>query len=92
MSTDGPEPVTVKGVAQVEVNVPVKLECSAPSVPPASYSWTFNGTKTPITTGDYVIDHVTYTNTGTYTCEAYNALTGKTTTNSHFLTVKGRTL
>ncbi|XP_072304429.1 cell adhesion molecule CEACAM20-like isoform X2 [Eucyclogobius newberryi] len=85
----GPEPVQLSGESEVEVKDPVTLSCSASSVPPANYTWKFNGTKTPVTTGNYVIQSPAYSNTGTYTCEAYNALTGKTSSKTHFLSVRG---
>lgn len=65
------------------------LDCSAPSVPPAIFSWKFNNTLTDVKTAQYLIDMALYKNTGTYTCEAYNAVTGKSTAQSHFLSVKG---
>ncbi|KAJ0003831.1 hypothetical protein NQD34_008929 [Periophthalmus magnuspinnatus] len=85
----GPEAVELSGESEVEVTDPLKLECSAPSVPPANYTWTFNGTKTTVTTSYYIIEKVTFSNTGTYKCEAYNALTGKTSSKTHMLAVRG---
>uniref|UniRef100_A0AAQ4QSN9 Ig-like domain-containing protein n=2 Tax=Gasterosteus aculeatus aculeatus TaxID=481459 RepID=A0AAQ4QSN9_GASAC len=84
----GPEQATVTGQKAVEVNDKVTLDCSAPSVPPAIFSWKFNNTLTDVKTARYLIDMALYKNTGTYTCEAYNAVTGKTTAQSHFLSVK----
>lgn len=84
----GPETVVLSGDAEVEVNDPVKLDCSAPSLPPANYTWKFNGTLTPVTSDHYVIDHALYSNTGTYTCEAHNAETGGTSSKSVFVSVK----
>ncbi|XP_044192063.1 carcinoembryonic antigen-related cell adhesion molecule 1-like [Thunnus albacares] len=84
----GPEPAEVKGEDAVEVNDPVKMECAAVSVPPATYTWKFNGTLTKVTTAQYVIEKAVYKNTGTYTCEARNSVTGKTTTKAHNLSVK----
>lgn len=90
MSPVGPEPVTVTGEDAVEVKDPVKLQCSAVSVPAATYTWKFNGTLTDVKTAEYTIGNAVYKNTGTYTCEAYNAVTGKTSTSSHKLSVKGQ--
>ncbi|CAL9690979.1 unnamed protein product [Knipowitschia caucasica] len=84
----GPEPVQLNGDSKVEVSDMVTLDCSAASVPPANYTWKFNDTKTAVTTSQYSIPKVTYSNTGTYTCEAFNALTGKTSSKSHFLVVR----
>ncbi|XP_051812118.1 carcinoembryonic antigen-related cell adhesion molecule 20-like [Acanthochromis polyacanthus] len=84
----GPEPASVKGEDAVEVNDPVKLTCSAASVPPSIYTWKFNGSETPVKTADYSIAEAMYKDTGSYTCTAYNNVTGKSTTASHFLSVK----
>ncbi|XP_053302910.1 carcinoembryonic antigen-related cell adhesion molecule 5 [Pleuronectes platessa] len=84
----GPETALVKGEEAVEVNDPITLTCSASSYPTANFTWKFNGTATDIKTDKYTIDKAKYKNTGTYTCEAHNAVTGKTVTYSHKLSVK----
>ncbi|XP_073319630.1 cell adhesion molecule CEACAM5 [Pagrus major] len=84
----GPEPVDVKGDSAVEVNDKVTLTCAAASVPPANFTWKFNGTLTDVKTAEYVIEEAKYKNSGTYTCEANNAVTGKKSVSSHFLSVK----
>lgn len=84
----GPEQPTVTGAKATEVNRQVMLTCSAPSVPAASYTWKLNGTDTKINTAVYTIESAAYKDSGTYTCEAYNRITGKTTTTSHKLSVK----
>lgn len=66
------------------------LTCVAPSVPAASYTWKINGTDTNVKTAVYPIPSVSYTDSGTYTCVAYNIITGKTTTITHQLSVKGK--
>lgn len=89
-SPDGPEEPKVTGDEAVEINDKVTLTCSAPSVPPANFTWRFNGTETGVTAATYVIDSAVYKNTGTYTCEAHNAVTGKTGRAAHSLSVKGK--
>ncbi|XP_070840635.1 cell adhesion molecule CEACAM20 isoform X1 [Chaetodon trifascialis] len=84
----GPEPVTVSGNNAVEVNDEVTLTCSADSVPPANFTWKFNQTVTDVKTATYTIPKAVYKNSGMYTCEAYNAITGKTTMLTHTLSVK----
>ncbi|KAM8840576.1 cell adhesion molecule CEACAM20 [Spinachia spinachia] len=84
----GPEQAAVQGEKAVEVNDKVALDCSAPSIPPANFTWKFNSTMTNVKTARYVIDMALYKNTGTYTCEAHNVVTGKTAASSHFLSVK----
>lgn len=89
MSSDGPEEPRVTGPEAAEVNDRVTLTCSAPSVPPANFTWTFNGSAMPVTTATYVIDKVAFKDTGTYACEAHNAVTGGRRQSKHFLSVKG---
>ncbi|XP_031598163.1 carcinoembryonic antigen-related cell adhesion molecule 5-like [Oreochromis aureus] len=85
----GPEQPTIKADKAVEVNQRVELTCSAPSVPPANYTWKLNGTATTTTAAVFIITSAAYKDTGTYTCEARNIITGKTTTTSHNLSVRG---
>lgn len=84
----GPEPLLLLGDTEVEVTDPVSLECTASSMPPAEISWKFNGTKTKVVGNTYVIEKAVYADTGKYTCEAYNSVTGKTVTKDHLLSVK----
>lgn len=80
----------MKGAEAVEVHDKVLLKCVAASVPPASFTWKFNGTVTDVKTAEFSIEDPKYKNSGTYMCEAHNAVTGKTTSASHFLSVKGK--
>ncbi|KAL6100272.1 uncharacterized protein ACO6RY_01916 [Pungitius sinensis] len=84
----GPELVAVMGEKAVEVNAKVALDCSALSIPRANFTWKFNNTMTDVKTARYVIEAANYKNTGMYTCEAHNSVTGKTAEFSHFLSVK----
>ncbi|XP_034401554.1 carcinoembryonic antigen-related cell adhesion molecule 5 [Cyclopterus lumpus] len=85
----GPEPAMVSGENAVEVkDLQVELECSAASVPPANFTWKFNGTMTAVKTSTYLIKMARYKNSGTYTCEAHNAVTGKNSSYTHVLSVK----
>ncbi|XP_035038208.2 carcinoembryonic antigen-related cell adhesion molecule 2 [Hippoglossus stenolepis] len=84
----GPETAMVEGKEAVEVNEPITLTCSAESYPTANFTWKFNGTVTDVKTDKYIIMEAKYKNTGTYTCEAHNTVTGKTATGSHKLSVK----
>lgn len=68
------------------------LTCTAPSLPLANFSWTFNGSlmanvATPVLT----ITKAMYKNSGVYECKASNAVTGKSATARHVLAVKGTT-
>ncbi|XP_077404876.1 cell adhesion molecule CEACAM5-like [Vanacampus margaritifer] len=84
----GPEAVTVSGENAVEVGNAVSLRCSAASVPPANFTWKFNGTLTDVKTATYAIAEVVYKNTGAYMCQARNAVTGKNAAYTHNLAVK----
>ncbi|XP_077599635.1 cell adhesion molecule CEACAM6-like [Stigmatopora nigra] len=84
----GPEEVKVSGDSAVEVGDGVNLRCSAASVPNANFTWKFNGTLTPTKTSTYAIAEANYKNTGTYTCQAHNSVTGKSAVSTHNLSVK----
>ncbi|KAK1879851.1 Carcinoembryonic antigen-related cell adhesion molecule 20 [Dissostichus eleginoides] len=84
----GPEAALVSGESAVEVDTKVVLTCSAASVPPANFTWKFNGTKTDVKTAQYQIEAARYKNTGMYMCEAHNPVTGKTSNHTHTLSVK----
>ncbi|XP_068188614.1 carcinoembryonic antigen-related cell adhesion molecule 5 [Antennarius striatus] len=84
----GPEPATVLGDKEVEVTDKVMLTCAAASVPPANFTWKFNGTLTNVKTATYTIEKAVYKDTGIYTCEANNAVTGKSTMSTHNLAVR----
>ncbi|XP_053720065.1 carcinoembryonic antigen-related cell adhesion molecule 5 [Synchiropus splendidus] len=84
----GPEPVTITGKQEVEVDDAVTLTCAAASVPPANIIWKFNDTATTVKGPNYVIEKAVYKNTGLYTCEAHNTVTGKKTVGTHHMMVK----
>ncbi|XP_077362360.1 cell adhesion molecule CEACAM20 [Festucalex cinctus] len=85
----GPESVTVTGESAVEVGDGVTLRCSAASVPPADFTWKFNGTlQSDVKTDTYAIAEAVYKNTGAYTCQARNAVTGANAAYTHNLAVK----
>ena len=90
-SPDGPEEVKVTGENGVEITESVNLKCVAKSLPAATFVWKFNGTLTQVTSPDYVMEGAVYKNTGIYTCEATNAITGLTMSAAHLLSVKGKT-
>ncbi|XP_027142438.1 carcinoembryonic antigen-related cell adhesion molecule 5 [Larimichthys crocea] len=84
----GPEQAVVTGEGAIEFDDRVTLTCSAASVPPANFTWKFNGTLTNVKTATYSIEKAVYKNSGTYMCQAHNAITGKMTTSTHNLSVK----
>ncbi|XP_042361969.1 carcinoembryonic antigen-related cell adhesion molecule 5-like [Plectropomus leopardus] len=84
----GPESVKVTGPEAVEMNDNVEFFCTAASMPPANFTWKFNGTVMPVKAAQYKIEMARYKNSGTYTCEAHNPVTGKTIMHTHTLSVK----
>lgn len=83
----GPEPAVVMGQSSVEVNNWLTLTCSAASIPPANFTWSFNGMETEVKMVQFTIEKAALWNAGTYTCEATNGFTGKTTVYKHTLSV-----
>ncbi|XP_014904319.1 carcinoembryonic antigen-related cell adhesion molecule 2 isoform X1 [Poecilia latipinna] len=76
----GPEAPVVKGDPEVQLNTRVELTCSVSSVPPAKIIWKLNGTVIPGETKEKLIyNSIDYKSSGTYTCEASNEVTGKST-------------
>ncbi|XP_036394136.1 carcinoembryonic antigen-related cell adhesion molecule 5-like [Megalops cyprinoides] len=74
----GPQDVVIQGEREVEVGQRVELKCSALSIPPATFTWTVNGTETDVRTAEYTIEKATHGNSGDYICVASNAVTGST--------------
>lgn len=85
----GPESAKVEGKLAVELEDLVALTCSVSSVPPANITWRINGTVIPKQTKNVlIIEKAAYKDSGKYTCEASNSVTGKSTTSSHDLSVQ----
>ncbi|KAI1886249.1 hypothetical protein AGOR_G00212050 [Albula goreensis] len=86
----GPEDVLIQGASDIEVGQTVVLICSASSEPPATFTWTLNGTETSVMAAEYTVEDVTYDDSGNYTCVAENAVTGSSGSSAvHVLFVKG---
>nr|CAP71925.1 si:dkey-81p7.13 [Danio rerio] len=84
----GPDGVSIDGPDVVNLGVPVSLSCSANSEPSASFSWTFNGSDTGVTTDKYTIDKTDFRNSGEYICTASNNVTNKEEFKKHALIVQ----
>lgn len=82
----------VKGDKEVQLKTRVELTCSVSSVPPAKIIWKLNGTVIPGETKDTLIyNNIEYKHSGTYTCEASNEVTRKSTNSPPLsVTVKGK--
>ena len=79
----------MEGQVEVELDDTVELICSAKSIPAATYTWRFNDSLLSEKTTKLSITKALYKNSGNYTCEAHNSVTGKKAASSHFLSVKG---
>ncbi|XP_077061632.1 cell adhesion molecule CEACAM5-like [Siphateles boraxobius] len=84
----GPEVVSIVGPEVVDLGVRVSLSCSANSEPSASFSWTFNGTNTSVTTDTFTIEETDLTHSGDYECTASNNVTKRSDARRHALLVK----
>lgn len=74
----------------VKFEEPAKLKCSADSVPPSVFSWKLNGTAMNVSQADIIIDKARVTDSGMYTCEAFNPITGMKKIMTHKLAVTGK--
>ncbi|KAL6489490.1 hypothetical protein MHYP_G00032310 [Metynnis hypsauchen] len=87
----GPDSVRIEGDGEVEEGGSVTFRCSADSVPEPRYTWTFNRTNTGLTTDSFTVNQVTFSDSGTYSCTARNDVTGRESSASHTLVVRGKT-
>lgn len=89
--SDGPVGVQIKGDNQATMGQAVQINCSVDSFPVPTFVWKFNGT---VLLGEtkqcYVIQSFEDKNSGIYTCEAFNNVTGVKNTASFNLGVKGK--
>ncbi|KTF73741.1 hypothetical protein cypCar_00031275 [Cyprinus carpio] len=83
----GPVNGKVDGKKEVKFEELVKLTCSAESVPPSTYSWKLNGTAKNFSNAVLTIEKAMVTDSGLYTCEAFNPITGMMTSATHKLAV-----
>uniref|UniRef100_A0A5F8G6C3 Carcinoembryonic antigen-related cell adhesion molecule 6-like n=1 Tax=Monodelphis domestica TaxID=13616 RepID=A0A5F8G6C3_MONDO len=80
----GPEeiklyPNSVNGSINVTSKENLTLACEATSLPPAQYTWQFNGSSISENSGhNYTIYHASWENAGTYVCLAMNNVTNAT--------------
>ncbi|KAJ8388819.1 hypothetical protein AAFF_G00125750 [Aldrovandia affinis] len=85
----GPENVVIDGDFEVDVGDTVVLICSASSVPPPAFTWSFNRTESSVTTAEYTVGNAMDGDSGNYICVAENTLTGLNNSSAvHVLTVR----
>ncbi|XP_040182822.1 carcinoembryonic antigen-related cell adhesion molecule 20-like [Rana temporaria] len=82
--TDGPENVKVKA-KRSSSNSFILLECSADSVPSATYHWRLNGTNIKKQESQLQVDQKKAEEEGTYTCVANNTVTQLTAVDSIYV-------
>ncbi|KTF75113.1 hypothetical protein cypCar_00035749, partial [Cyprinus carpio] len=83
----GPESVKIEGKKAVKFEELAELKCSADSVPPSIFSWKLNDTAMNSSQAVIIITKASVKNSGTYTCKAFNPITGMTKTLTHNLAV-----
>ncbi|XP_035479023.1 carcinoembryonic antigen-related cell adhesion molecule 1 [Scophthalmus maximus] len=82
----GPETPTITGPTVGRAGYSVIFSCYASSNPPSLYSWYFNGN--PVAnTSVYITPPLSEDMSGTYTCKAYNNITGRNKTAHKMFTV-----
>ncbi|XP_049440133.1 carcinoembryonic antigen-related cell adhesion molecule 5-like [Epinephelus fuscoguttatus] len=82
----GPENVQITGPSEIHLNENLTLTCSAESRPPATYTWILNGTKIH-NSAVFTKDNIQHSDSGIYTCEAMNDVTGRKLSADHELSV-----
>ncbi|KAF5897044.1 carcinoembryonic antigen-related cell adhesion molecule 1-like, partial [Clarias magur] len=85
----GPENVAIKGSMQGTVGQTLIINCSVASVPPPTFVWKFNDTLMSSETNSCLkLMSLDYKDSGKYTCEATNSMTGLTRSATHNIAVK----
>ncbi|KAM9724180.1 cell adhesion molecule CEACAM5-like [Menidia menidia] len=86
----GPENVKIKAQDTIPVHEPFELTCSADSVPSATYTWLLNGTETSTKSHKFSKNKAEFSDSGNYTCNAWNEITKRKSSDTHQLLVKAK--
>ncbi|KAK1151821.1 carcinoembryonic antigen-related cell adhesion molecule 1-like [Acipenser oxyrinchus oxyrinchus] len=74
----GPEQASITAPDSAAEGSSITFTCSAQSIPPCDYTWYFNGKETA-QGSQYKIASVSNADSGSYTCVAWNSVTGRNT-------------
>ncbi|XP_026145274.1 carcinoembryonic antigen-related cell adhesion molecule 1-like [Carassius auratus] len=83
----GPVAVKIEGKKAVKFEERAVLNCSADSFPPSVFTWKLNDTLLNISQADIIIDKASVKDSGSYSCEAFNSITGIAKKITHNLAV-----